>query len=205
MKLWTLISSGLGAGYAPKAPGTFGSLVGLALGCALLSLGHLPLLAGIVIATALGVYAVGKLPEANADPKWVVIDEIAGQMIPLLALTGVSLRGVAVVPAMADAEADALGCPHVSATGGPSTVADPGNGLLDIYAGATPGTLANRTRALIAAVRANNSSISDADLTNTLIAAYCPVVAHEAGMSLAAKQAALKDFIAGAEPLIAAH
>ncbi|MCB5944887.1 phosphatidylglycerophosphatase A [Acidocella sp. KAb 2-4] len=96
MKLWTLISSGLGAGYAPKAPGTFGSLVGLALGCALLSLGHLPLLAGIVIATALGLYAVGKLPEANADPKWVVIDEIAGQMIPLLALTGVSLRGVAV-------------------------------------------------------------------------------------------------------------
>ncbi len=115
------------------------------------------------------------------------------------------LRGVAVVPAMADAESDALGCPHVSAAGGPSTVADPGNGLLDIYAGATPGTLANRTRALIAAVRANNATISDADLTNTLIAAYCPVVAHQAGMSLADKQAALKNFVAGAEPLIAAH
>jgi phosphatidylglycerophosphatase A len=93
MSPWAILSSGFGAGCAPKAPGTFGSLVGLALGCLLLHLGHLPLLFGIVAVTALGVYAVGRLPEANADPKWVVIDEIAGQMIPLLALTEVSLDG----------------------------------------------------------------------------------------------------------------
>ncbi|HUM09166.1 MAG TPA: cytochrome c [Acidocella sp.] len=115
------------------------------------------------------------------------------------------LRGIAVVPAMADAESDALGCPRVSPAGGPNTVADPGNGLLDIYQGATPATLANRTRTLIAAVRANNATISDADLTNTLVAAYCPVVAHAAGLSLSAKQAVLRDFIAGSAPLVAAH
>ena len=115
------------------------------------------------------------------------------------------LRGIAVVPAMADAESDALGCPHVSPAGGPNTVADPGNGLLDIYQGATPATLANRTRTLIAAVRANDATISDADLTNTLVAAYCPVVAHAAGLSLSAKQAVLRDFIAGSAPLVAAH
>ncbi len=92
MSPWAILSSGFGAGCAPKAPGTFGSLVGLALGCLLLHLGHLPLLFGIVAVTALGVYAVGRLPEANADPKWVVIDEIAGQMIPLLALTEVEPR-----------------------------------------------------------------------------------------------------------------
>ena len=61
MNPWTILASGFGAGYAPKAPGTFGSLVGLALGCLLLHLGHLPLLFGIVIVTALGIYAVGRL------------------------------------------------------------------------------------------------------------------------------------------------
>jgi phosphatidylglycerophosphatase A len=94
MKLHSFIASGFGSGYAPKAPGTFGSLVGLALGAALLSLGHLPLLFGIVIATALGVYVIGKLPEhAASDPGWIVIDEIAGQMIPLLALYDLSITG----------------------------------------------------------------------------------------------------------------
>ena len=116
-----------------------------------------------------------------------------------------ALRGVAVVPASADAAADALGCPRISGAGGVNSVADPGNGLLNIYQGATVATLPNRTQTLIDAVRASNSSISDADLTNTLVAAYCPVVAHEVGLSLATKQEALRDFIAGAAPLVAAH
>jgi hypothetical protein len=109
------------------------------------------------------------------------------------------------VPASADAASDALGCPHITASGGVDSVADPGNGLLNIYAGATPATLPNRTRILIGAVRAANGSITDADLTNTLVAAYCPVVAHQPGLSLAEKRAALRDFMAGAAPLVAAH
>lgn len=116
-----------------------------------------------------------------------------------------TLRGVAIVPASADAASDALGCPHITATGGVDSVADPGNGLLNIYQGATAATLPNRTRGLIDAVRAGNSSISNADLTNTLVAAYCPVVAHTTGLSLAEKQQALRDFIAGAAPLVDAH
>jgi mono/diheme cytochrome c family protein len=115
------------------------------------------------------------------------------------------LRGIANVPESADKLSDNLGCPHISPGGGPNTVADPGNGLLSIYQGATPETLANRTRTLISAVRANNASISAADMTNTLVAAYCPVVAHTAGLSLSAKQEALRDFIAGAAPLIATN
>lgn len=116
-----------------------------------------------------------------------------------------ALRGVALVPWSADEQSDELGCPRISQSGGTDSVADPGNGLLDIYKDATPATLANRTRTLINAVRANNSSITDADLTNTLVAAYCPVVAHTNGLSLAAKRTALKDFMAGAAPLVAAH
>jgi mono/diheme cytochrome c family protein len=113
-----------------------------------------------------------------------------------------SLRAVAVVPAMADAASDEFGCPQVSAAGGATDVADPGSNLLTIYQGATPDTLPNRTRALISAIRAANSSISNADLTNDLVAAYCPIVAQETGVSLATKRATLANFVAGAQPLI---
>ncbi len=114
-----------------------------------------------------------------------------------------ALRAVAVVPAMANMAADQFGCPHVSPAGGATTIADPGSNLLDSYAGTTPATMPNRTRMLIANIRAGNSTISTTDLTNDLIAAYCPVAANQPGLSDAAKHAALLNFLAGAQPLIA--
>ncbi|WP_298215383.1 cytochrome c [Acidocella sp.] len=115
-----------------------------------------------------------------------------------------SLRALGNLPPAASQAADELGCPRISQAGGTDTVADPGNGLLGIFAGATPATLPNRTRELVAALRANNSSASPADLTNTLVAAYCPVLAQTPGVSLADKRAALKHFIAAAQPLLTA-
>jgi hypothetical protein len=109
-----------------------------------------------------------------------------------------ALRQTASLPPMATMAADQFGCPHVGA----SSVADPGNGLMGIYNGATPETIPNRTRALIVAVRASNSTISTADLTNTLLAAYCPVVANQTGLSTAEKKTAMMNFLAGATPLI---
>jgi hypothetical protein len=103
---------------------------------------------------------------------------------------------------MADAMSDSFGCPHVSSTGGNAALTDPGNNLLEMMTGATPETLPNRTRALVAALKANNSSITEADLTNYLVAAYCPVIAGQPGLTKAEKQAALQDFIAGAQPII---
>jgi mono/diheme cytochrome c family protein len=111
-------------------------------------------------------------------------------------------RTVAAVVPMANAMSDAFGCPHVSPTGGNTALTDPGNNLLEMMTGATPETLPNRTRALVTALRANNSSISNADLTNYLVAAYCPVVANQSGLSKAEKETALADFIAGAQPII---
>jgi len=94
MNRWTLLASGFGTGYARKAPGTFGSLAGLALGAALLTAGHLPLLFGTLISTALGTYAISTLgAAATQDPGWIVIDEIAGQMLTLLALSHLSILG----------------------------------------------------------------------------------------------------------------
>lgn len=94
MNFCTFLASGFGAGYAPKAPGTAGSLVGLLIGALLLTGGHFLLLLGIILAGGLGVYAVRAVGSAAQDPGWIVIDEIAGQMIPLLALPHLSIPGL---------------------------------------------------------------------------------------------------------------
>jgi mono/diheme cytochrome c family protein len=129
----------------------------------------------------------GNSASANATPKDVL-----------------EARALAIVPPLGGVMADAFGCPHVSGSGGNSALADPGNDLLQTMAGVTPQTLPNRTRMLVAALRANDSAITDAQLTNYLIAAYCPVIADRPGLSRAEKEAALRNFIASAQTLLSA-
>lgn len=93
-RLATVASSGLGIGFAPWAPGTFGSLLGLLIGCLLLDHGHAPLAAGVVIASAIGLIAIPRTGRATEDPGWIVIDEVAGQMIALLGLPYLTGSGV---------------------------------------------------------------------------------------------------------------
>lgn len=82
-----LVATGLGAGLAPIAPGTAGSLVGLAL-CALLHLvgGTAAIAGGCVLAIAAGLWSAGPVARhlQREDPGPVVIDEIAGQLLALL-------------------------------------------------------------------------------------------------------------------------
>jgi phosphatidylglycerophosphatase A len=91
--LATVIATGLGSGYAPFAPGTAGSAVGLAL---FWPLHHLPL-AGQAVATAL-VFALGVAAATHVarrlgieDPGLVVADEVVGMWVSLL---GVPLTGL---------------------------------------------------------------------------------------------------------------
>ena len=91
--LATVIATGLGSGYAPFAPGTAGSAVGLAL---FWPLHHLSL-AGQVVGTAL-VFALGVAAAADVarrlgleDPGLVVADEVVGMWVSLL---GLPLTGV---------------------------------------------------------------------------------------------------------------
>ena len=99
-----------GVGYIPIAPGTFGSLVGVALWIGLrgmllallwpdaartrLNLLHVSytLIAGLsiaaVVVTLIGVWAGARVEKLHGakDPQKVVIDEVAGQLIALIAV-----------------------------------------------------------------------------------------------------------------------
>ncbi len=84
MRMARLVASGFGSGYAPRAPGTAGSLAALAVGAGLLWCGPGWLALAVVAATGVGIWAIGAA--ATGDPGWVVIDEFAGQWLAMLAL-----------------------------------------------------------------------------------------------------------------------
>ncbi len=91
-----VIASFFGVGYFPVAPGTAGSAAALLVGAGLM-LGPpwlLPLAAAL--AAAAGYFAIPHaVADPEADPGWVVIDEVAGQWIAMLGLAGVSITGLA--------------------------------------------------------------------------------------------------------------
>jgi phosphatidylglycerophosphatase A len=96
-RLAVFLATSAGAGFAPIAPGTVGSLVGLVIYLYTMSW-TLPDQAILVVAIiAIGVWASTKAAEyfSREDPGQVVIDEVAGQLVTLFA-TGVGLRGALV-------------------------------------------------------------------------------------------------------------
>jgi phosphatidylglycerophosphatase A len=81
-----IVATGLGAGYGPIAPGTWGSLPGLALAWGLTRLGGgWAEATGTIVASAAGVWAADRAERrlGEKDPGVVVVDEIAGQMVTL--------------------------------------------------------------------------------------------------------------------------
>ena len=86
------VASFAGAGLLPRAPGSWGSAAALLPGAALLWLGPLALLGGVLGVAAIGLWAI-RAAGATDDPGWVVIDEVAGQWIALLALPHPSWLG----------------------------------------------------------------------------------------------------------------
>ncbi len=85
MTLARLIASGFGVGYAPAAPGTVGSLLAVLLGVLLMLASPVALPVAALAATIGGVWAI-RAARVGGDPGWVVIDEVAGQWIAMLAL-----------------------------------------------------------------------------------------------------------------------
>jgi len=88
-----LIATGFYSGYLPKAPGTWGSLVGLLLFLLLHTL-NLP----VYIAVVAGLFVVGSFAAGeaekildNRDPGAVVIDEIVGMLITMIGVPATPL------------------------------------------------------------------------------------------------------------------
>src|SRR5580658_2772602 len=82
-----LIATWFGCGYAPKAPGTAGSLAGLAIAIALYYLGYgrgaLLILTAILLAPGIWAASVVAKETNITDPHIVVVDEVLGQWITL--------------------------------------------------------------------------------------------------------------------------
>ena len=100
LSVW--IATSLGVGYFPVAPGTAGSVVGLALVIALRqsSLGsaglEITLAAMAAVLFAVGVWSAGNAEKAfgRVDPGQVVIDEVLGQVITFVATPRISWVGL---------------------------------------------------------------------------------------------------------------
>ena len=87
-RLTTLVATGLGCGYAPVAPGTVGSLLGLALFWPLTRLEAPVQLVALAALVLLGVWAATLVARRLGveDPSVVVVDEVAGMWVTLLFL-----------------------------------------------------------------------------------------------------------------------
>lgn len=93
MRLPRLIASGCGSGYAPIAPGTLASALTLLPAAALLhfSPGLLPV--AVLIVALAGLWSI-RAADVDGDPAWVVIDEIAGQLLALCGLAQATATGL---------------------------------------------------------------------------------------------------------------
>ncbi len=83
-----LLATWFGVGLSPLAPGSWGSLVALPIAWAIRSRAACPGLAvAVAVVFAVGWWAAAVVAEASdiADPGAVVIDEVAGQSLVLLA------------------------------------------------------------------------------------------------------------------------
>ncbi len=86
-----LLATWFGSGYAPKAPGTAGSLLALPFGWAIAHFGgEIWLGVATVGVTLIGIWAanVYMAQAGEHDPGPVVIDEVAGQWLSMLPLAG---------------------------------------------------------------------------------------------------------------------
>ncbi len=91
----TLISTVFGVGLIKKAPGTWGSLVGGILSALLVDF---PLLRWMLffVALGLGVQAVAQMIQGqkDKDPGYIVVDELAAQMLIFACMPSVLLNPI---------------------------------------------------------------------------------------------------------------
>ena len=102
-----MLATFFGAGLAPVAPGTFGSLAALPLGLLILILlGPWGLIIAAFVAFVLGLWATEQETKGKSehDPSEIVIDEVVGQWLAMIPMgIGMSpISGVSVVSILAN-------------------------------------------------------------------------------------------------------
>jgi phosphatidylglycerophosphatase A len=94
MTVARLTASVGGIGFLPRAPGTWGSAAAALAGAGILAVAdQRALAAASVLAIVAGLWAIPRAG-GDADPGWVVIDEVAGMWLAMLPLSRPSLWGV---------------------------------------------------------------------------------------------------------------
>ena len=96
------VATAAGAGFAPVAPGTFGSLVGVGVFALIAPMGALAVALTALGVTVAGVWAAGEAERifAHSDDGRIAIDEVAGQLVALwpIALLAPPERALAPLP-----------------------------------------------------------------------------------------------------------
>ena len=105
LKLALTLATWFGCGYAPKAPGTAGSVAALAIGIALheyagFAWWHFLILAAAVAGPAVWAAGVAAKAHQTKDPQFVVIDEVLGQWIALAGARTFNWRSYALALAL---------------------------------------------------------------------------------------------------------
>jgi mono/diheme cytochrome c family protein len=98
--------------------------------------------------------------------------------------------------------ARAFDCPLVGSAPVPGALADPAQ--VAFLANAQGRDLSNKIDELIASIQKSQPGIDDAALTDSMNAAYCPIIAQQTGLSYAQKRAKLATFNSQLQERIAA-
>lgn len=93
MTLHRIVASVCGCGFAPVAPGTVASAITLLPGALLLHVSPALLPLATALVTLAGLWAI-RAETVTGDPGWVVVDEVAGQLLALYGLTHTSPIGL---------------------------------------------------------------------------------------------------------------
>lgn len=105
------------------------------------------------------------------------------------------LRGEVTPTGPASQAARGFGCPAVSASGSQDAIPLPAQDIINGFAGVTDAEMANRVGEVLRLVKAANPGAQDADIVDEMVAAYCPVVAADADLTVAEKHARINTFL----------
>jgi hypothetical protein len=122
-------------------------------------------------------------------------------LISSVALPG--LPGLLVDMLATSAKATGLECPEIGHTGVPDLMSDSSRAKLPV--GGSSADLANEISELISEVQLKEPNVSNADLTDGLIAAYCPLVAQAPGLTDAQRWSRMHRFVQVLQQRLAAN